>query len=285
LIAPKRWVAQHNERARAGILNALRHWRIRHGREMKNTIKSLLPKAVWQSLNLTRQRVFNTFAKPSFSQEGEDMILDPFLKHTKTGFYVDVGAHHPFRFSNTYRLYQRGWSGLNIDANPEGIAKFRLARPRDINIQAAVSSKRQNLTYYVFNDPALNTFKKDLALERIDGAYSILREETIETVPLCQLVAQYIPPNTKIDLLTVDVEGLDYEVLQSNDWSRFSPEFILAECLKSTSLEQAASDPVTQLLLSHDYSMVAKTMNTVLFRLTRPDPSESVNDSMGSSTR
>ena len=158
------------------------------------------------------------------------MILDRFLEYRDSGFYVDVGAHHPKRFSNTYRLYRRGWMGINIDANPGSMQMFKRVRPRDINVEAGVSSTRQELTYYVFNEPALNTFKKDLALERAGGIYSIIKEVKIVTAPLGELLDQYLPAKTEIDLLTIDVEGLDYEVLRSNDWSRYSPEFILVEC-------------------------------------------------------
>ncbi len=195
------------------------------------------------------------------------MLLERYLGHRHSGFYVDVGAHHPKRFSNTYRLYRRGWRGLNIDANPGSMRAFQRIRPRDINIEAAVSSTRQELTYYVFNEPALNTFKKDLALERVGGSYSIIKEINIMTARLGDLLDQHVPLDTRIDLLTVDVEGLDCDVLQSNDWSRYSPDFILVECLGFSTLDQASSDPVVRLLMEHHYSMVAKTMNTVLFKL------------------
>jgi FkbM family methyltransferase len=194
------------------------------------------------------------------------MILDRFFANIPSGFYVDVGAHHPKRFSNTYRLYRRGWRGVNIDANPGSMEAFRCVRPRDINVEAAVSSSCQELTYYVFNEPALNTFKKELALSRLGGIYAIIDEVTIEALPLWQLLDRHVPPNTRIDLLTVDVEGLDYEVLYSNDWTRYCPEFVLAECLDSSTLNHAISDPVVRLLSEHHYSIVAKTMNTVFFR-------------------
>jgi FkbM family methyltransferase len=236
---------------------------------MKKWIKKLLPKSVWRQLSQVRERWFVIYAKGSYSQEGEDMLLDRFLVHRHSGFYVDVGAHHPKRLSNTYRLYRRGWMGLNIDANPGSMALFRKIRPRDINIEAAVSFTRQELTYYIFNEPALNTFSKDLALERVSEIYSIIEEVKILTVPLWQLLDQHIPAGTVIDMLTVDVEGLDYDVLRSNDWGRYSPEFILVECLGALTLEQASSDPVAQLLFGQQYSIVAKTMNTVLFRLTQ----------------
>ncbi len=72
-----------------------------------------------------------------------------------TGFYVDVGAHHPLRFSNTYKFYKRGWHGINIDAMPGSMDLFNRLRHRDINLERAVSDSKQILTYYAFNEPAL----------------------------------------------------------------------------------------------------------------------------------
>jgi FkbM family methyltransferase len=242
---------------------------------MKQWIKPLIPKPAWRYLGHLRERWFDIYAKKSYSQEGEDMLLDRFLEDRPTGFYIDVGAHHPRRFSNTYRLYCRGWRGLNIDANPGSMKLFQRIRPRDINIEAAVSATPQELTYYIFNEPALNTFSKNLAEARASEIYSIVREIPVRTSPLWQLFDQHVPADTRIDLLTVDVEGLDYDVLQSNDWTRYSPEFILVECLDAAMLEQASSDPVAQFLFGKHYAIVAKTMNTVLFSLRRPDSGNS----------
>jgi hypothetical protein len=85
------------------------------------------------------------------------------------------------------------------------------------------------------------------------------------------LLDEYLPAGTGIDLLTVDVEGLDYEVLHSNDWARFTPDFVLVECLGAASLAEICCDPVARLLFDQRYAVVAKTMNTVLFRR-QPDP-------------
>src|ERR1019366_1869941 len=103
---------------------------------------------------------------------------------------------------------------------------FRQVRPRDLNIEAAVSFSPQELTYYRFNEPALNTFSKTLAIERVSENHSIIEEATIRTAPLWQLLDQYVPAGTHIDLMTVDVEGFDYDVLRSNDWCRYCPDYI-----------------------------------------------------------
>lgn len=234
---------------------------------MKDWVSALLPKVVLQFLRQIRERWFDVYAKRSYSQEGEDMLLDRFLEDRPVGFYVDVGAHHPKRFSNTYRLYCQGWRGLNINANPGSMTLFQKLRPRDINIEAGVSSAPQELTYYAFNEPALNTFSKTLAKERVSETHSIVNETSVRTEPLWRLLDEHLPAGTKIDLMTIDVEGLDYDVLQSNDWSRYSPDFILVECLGAASLEQASSDPVAEFLRSRRYAVVAKTMNTLLFGL------------------
>jgi FkbM family methyltransferase len=238
---------------------------------MKERIKALLPNRIWRYARRIRERWFDVYARKSYSAEGEDLLIDRFLEDRPLGFYVDVGAHHPKRFSNTYRLYCKGWSGLNIDANPGSMTLFRQVRPRDLNIEAAVSSAARELTYYRFNEPALNTFSKSLAKERVNEICSIIEQISIRTVPLWQLLDRHLPAGTSIDLMTVDVEGLDYEVLRSNDWGRYSPRYILVECAGSETLDQVNSDPVAKFLFGHGYSIVAKTRNTVLFSLRRAE--------------
>jgi len=172
----------------------------------------------------------------SFSQEGEDMILRSMFS-TKPrgyhGFYVDVGAHDPERFSNTLCLYLAGWRGINIDARPGGMTAFRRRRPRDINLELAIGASRSTLTYYCFNDPALNGFRADIA-KAIDeaGRFRLTSQVQLETVPLSDVLDEYLPEGQAIDLLTVDVEGMDYEVLSSNDWARYRPDVVLSKQLE-----------------------------------------------------
>ena len=99
----------------------------------------------------------------SFSQEGEDMILNRIYEHKKDGFFVDIGAHHPMRFSNTYLFYNKGWRGINVDAAPGSMIDFKKHRPRDINLEIPVSDKSDELEYFMFNDGALNTLDKERA--------------------------------------------------------------------------------------------------------------------------
>lgn len=207
-----------------------------------------------------------SYNNPSYSQEGEDRILARYFGGKEGGFYVDIGAHHPHRFSNTYLFYLQGWRGLNIDAMPGSMKEFEKWRPEDINIEAAVSSKKQTLVYHIFNEPALNTFSKEEALKK-DGLrnYKITGTVAIETFPLSFLLEKYLQANQPIDFMSIDVEGLDFDVLQSNDWERFKPGMILIESLNS-SLELILQSPVFRFLKEKGYTLVAKSYNTLFFK-------------------
>jgi hypothetical protein len=103
--------------------------------------------------------------KISFSQTGEDMVIDAFTGGKKRGFYVDVGAHHPIRYSNTLHFYLKSWKGINIDPIPGIMDEFNRFRPKDINLEIAIGESGY-CEYYIFQDNAFNTLDK-LAAEKI----------------------------------------------------------------------------------------------------------------------
>jgi FkbM family methyltransferase len=199
-----------------------------------------------------------------YAQDGEDLILDRLLEGQQSGFYVDVGAHHPLRFSNTYLFYLRGWRGINIDAEPGSMRLFRKHRSRDINVECGVAAKPGKLPYYRFNEPALNTFDEKEAKLKNQPPYRMVERVELAVRRLDDLLAEHLPAGQSIDFLTIDVEGKDREVLESNDWDRFRPRFILAETLR-TDMLHLADCPVVQFLTSRGYTPVAKAYNTTFF--------------------
>lgn len=200
----------------------------------------------------------------SFSQEGEDRLLARFFEGSAPGFYIDVGAHHPFIFSNTQIFYDSGWRGINIDALPGSMHSFARYRPRDVNLEIAIGQTRSVSKFYVFNVPALNTFDEELARSRDHAPFRIERVIEIPLLPLADVLGEHLPAGTDIDFLSVDVEGWDLEVLKSNDWTRFRPKVVLAELFGST-IDEASSDPLFVYLASVGYEPLAKTINTWLF--------------------
>ena len=133
---------------------------------LKQFARAALP--VWVA-EVARRLVerLDPFVNLAYSQDGEDMVLRRLFEWQAHGFYVDIGAHHPFRFSNTCFFHRKGWRGINVDPNPDAIAAFRSVRPSDINLCVGVSDAPGELTFHFFNEPALNTFDADLAEERV----------------------------------------------------------------------------------------------------------------------
>jgi len=215
----------------------------------------------------TYNSVMHGFAVKSYSQEGEDMILRRIFDKVKTGFYVDVGAYHPKKYSNTYYFYKLGWSGINIDAMPGSMKKFNSIRAKDINLEIPIASKKQKLTYYAFNEPALNSFSKELSYERNgkDG-YRIIFEKEIETFTLSEVLDKHLPKNIKeINFFSIDVESLDFDVLQSNNWEKYRPLIVLIEDLKFN-INKLDTSNIYNYLKERGYDFFAKTVNTHFFK-------------------
>jgi FkbM family methyltransferase len=206
--------------------------------------------------------------QPSYSQEGEDRILARIFGRQRDGFYVDVGSHHPFRFSNTYLFYRRGWRGINIDAMPGSMTAFNRHRRRDINLELGIGNNPGHLVFFIFREPVFNTFDSALARKRVSQGIPPLGERVVEVRPLRDVLSRYLDRGQRIDFMSVDVEGLDLSVLESNDWSRFRPRFVVAESLEAGA-HPIAEDDVGRFLRSVGYAYFGKTVNSTFYRDSR----------------
>lgn len=212
------------------------------------------------------------FQRKAYSQDGEDIVLMSFYETRKNhkGFYVDVGAHHPYRFSNTAIFYNEGWRGINIEPTPNLFTNFVKHRKRDINLNVGIANRQDKLFFYEFNEPAINTFNSDYA-QRIqnEGNYKLVGQHEIRVAPLREILQQHLPPNQQIDFFTIDVEGLDLEVLQSNDWNLYKPTYILVEKFIPTT--GSDTDEITAFLTELGYTPIARTKRTLIFGLNEPN--------------
>ncbi len=194
---------------------------------------------------------------PSFSSAGEDMILRHILGSDKmSGFYVDVGAFHPILFSNTYFFYLNGWRGINVEARPRSKELFDKMRPRDFNLEVGVSRERGSLTYYfIAEDSPMNSFSPDF-LRQIKMLEHVHSEIPVPTLPLAEILDRHLPPGQAIDFMSVDVEGHDFEVLESNDWKRFRPRIVVVE---DEGLDPRESQ-IVKMMNEHDYELCAQNV-------------------------
>ncbi len=205
------------------------------------------------ALSLISQ-VANGHSYLSFSQFGEDRLIDVFFHGMSTpGFYVDVGAHHPERFSNTHLLHHRGWRGINIDGDPSNIELFKNARPNDINLSAFVSDQRKTVTFNRFSDTAVNTISAKTAAH-YEKFWTIISRTSVETCTLAEVLENYLPQGQEIDFLSVDVEGVDLEVLSGNDWNKFRPRLVIVEA-EGLDLARAAENDVVGFMISKNYRL------------------------------
>jgi FkbM family methyltransferase len=198
------------------------------------------------------QKLLDPHQLPSYSQTGEDRVIDALLSHKKDGFYVDVGCHYPIAYSNTFELYARGWRGINIDANPEMIDKCKSVRPRDINICAAVSDKSVDAVFTEFDEPGVSSLSEEHVGKHRDHN-RVVRQRVVNTVTLDEVLKSNDAPNV-FDLLSVDVEGHDYEVIASLDLDTYRPHLIIIE-MHGFNVE-SPSGKVYQYLISRGYRMV-----------------------------
>ncbi len=165
----------------------------------------------------------------SYSQYREDLVIDALFKHKPDGFYVDIGANDPDILSNTKLFYMRGWRGINVEPEPNLHAKLCSQRTRDVNIKAGVGPKPGLMTFYRMSADTLSSFNKQAALQagKLYGG-TLIAEEQTQVVALRDLLTEHLN-GRKIDFMSVDAEGYDLAVLESNDWLRFRPSVIIVE--------------------------------------------------------
>jgi FkbM family methyltransferase len=207
--------------------------------------------------------------KKSYSQCGEDLIVDFVLSgcmNLPRITYLDIGAHHPVSLSNTYLFYQNGSQGVCVEPDPQLFAEIKRVRPRDIclNAGAGVALKTE-AEFYRMTTPTLNTFSKEEA-ERYQ-AFGNQRIEEVLRIPL-------LPVNTIIEenftsppnFVSLDVEGLDFDILRAFDFSRFRPQVFCVETLTYTEnkTEEKLSN-IIELMTSNNYFTYADTYINTIF--------------------
>lgn len=198
-----------------------------------------------------------------FSKSGEDAILFNIFYNklaSKTrGFYIDVGAHHHNFQSNTFLFYKNGWSGINIDADPDSIKNLRKFRKKDKNLNFGVGVKSGCMPFFVLKNgyKTMNSFSLD-NLKKLGIADKIEKTIDIQVKPLSSLLEEYLQGKKEIDFMDVDVEGMDEEVLKSNDWNRFRPRIVLVES-DSRNIPDILKSNIYLFMKSVEYELIAKT--------------------------
>tara|TARA_B100001175_G_scaffold302790_1_gene297166 strand:+ start:809 stop:1504 length:696 start_codon:yes stop_codon:yes gene_type:complete len=200
-----------------------------------------------------RLKIFkNSFKNFHLGEFGEDIFIRRFFKDFKEGIYVDVGCYHPIKGSLTHYLYKNGWKGLNIDLSQISIDLFKISRPKDINIRAAISNF-DGETYYFENGPinqqnSLNGKNENKIKIQAYKLNTLLEKFNIE----------------KLDFLNIDAEGHDFNVISDFNFSKYKPKLISIEH-NSYDFEELLNSNIHDLLIKNKYFLASKYGVTCIY--------------------
>lgn len=203
----------------------------------------------------------------SWAQAGEDLALVSALGQIPPGRYLDIGAHHPSRFSVTRVLYQRGWSGVNVDANKDLLTRFEQDRPLDLNLNYCVGDLAE-YQIAIFEEPAISTVSKEWQEKFLNQRQAIREFRAVKGITLERLVTENFHVGELI-FLNIDIEGADLDALLSLNLPSLNkdlwPLWVMVET--APPIEHALSTPSVAYLVSHGYSPFLVLPNATLLKL------------------
>ncbi|CAG2127498.1 FkbM family methyltransferase [Cupriavidus plantarum] len=205
----------------------------------------------------------------SFAQAGEDMIVDFVFRAIGVDkpTYLDIGAHHPTHLSNTQFFYATGSRGVNVEPDPDLFAAFPAQRPEDTNLNIGIGDGGgASLPFHVMSTRTLNTFSSEEAKRYAEtGLHRIERVIDVPVVNINDVIARHFGGKAP-DFLSVDVEGLDVEIVKSLDLSRYRPVVMCVETLTfSETREEVKLSEVGEYLAGHGYFPYADTYINTIF--------------------
>lgn len=196
------------------------------------------------------------------SQLGEDIGLMHWfgcngLLDGYDGFYLDIGAYHPFAGNNTKWAYELGWRGMNIDPSEQSIKLFNIFRPDDININCGISDQSGELRYHIFKGKeGQNSFADDA-----EG--SATSTKMVKVYNVNDILEKHHVKN--IDFVDIDAEGFDEKIVQAFDWKKYNPKCVLIELLGQGSVEDVIQTSIHTKMKEEGYILKSFYSVTALY--------------------
>jgi len=207
--------------------------------------------------------------KKSYSQCGEDLLIQYIfnLRGILKPSYIDIGANDPFFLSNTALFYEIGCRGINIEANPTLAERFKIHRPQDINLNIGIDSNPGELDFYIMQDNTLSTFSKEECDSMVAQGKLLSEIKKIRLTTIDAILEKHFN-NQFPDFMSIDVEGMDFEILQSIDYLKSSPKIICVEAAEYSPIGAGARrNELIDFLISKNYYEYANTnLNAIMVR-------------------
>ncbi len=202
----------------------------------------------------------------AYSHWGVDLIITKLLNSKNKGIYIDVGCHHPFLNNHSYLLYKSGWEGINIDIDYNSIDMFNFFRKSDVNIQTAVTNHKGEVDLYFYhNRAAKNTISKEFGSNAKE-------KKKINSDTLNNIIENSKFKNSKIDFVSIDVEGNEMNVLNGFNLKKYKPKLILLEFnipnkkeFYEKDINEITNSEVYKFLIKNDYKLINWNHDDLLF--------------------
>ena len=230
-------------------------------------LKKLLPalrdsEFGWPRITGYLRRRAGIYYRKSWSQCGEDLILRLLfdLLQIARPSYIDIGAHHPWYFNNTYLFYRQGARGVNVEPDTSLHAGLRRGRTRDVNLNVGIGPREAELDLYVMSNPTLNTFSASQARKHVEQhGLRIVDTRRIRVETFAQVVDTHMGRTP--DLVSLDVEGLELDILRSIDFSKYRPHVFCIETLSYAGCDGSGvkNSEIHALMLESGYLLHADT--------------------------
>ena len=223
-------------------------------------------------MQFLKEAYYKKYSKRSYSFNSVDLVIDYLFKDIRNGIYVDVGCNHPIKYNNTYILHKRGWSGINIDLDDSSIKLFKKYRKNDCNIAALVSNDEEIKKTYIYHDRStINTVEKTLVDLKENKPKKIIEKKSIT---LNKIIENSPFNNKKINLLTIDVEGHEFPVLENFDFSKYRIDVVVVELLDKKikkmeiwkqSIDMILNSNICNLLIKKGFRLVNLIHSDLIF--------------------
>ncbi len=206
-----------------------------------------------------------------YAEDMEDLLVDRIFADKSGDYsgitYIDIGVCGPIEGDNTYYFYRRGARGILVEADSQLINQIKRARPGDTVINKAVYKYGgQEVTFFrcpkalalsSLREEHIEAWKDELQVDKEKDQEKI----TVNTVSINELFEML---GKQCDILSIDIEGYDYEALKSLDYSKWRPKVIIVEMLDSLG-DRETNEKIMELLTGKGYSLYVKTRPNGIF--------------------
>ena len=192
------------------------------------------------------------------SQFGEDNYMLSLFENNFKGKFLDIGCYHPTRHNNTFLMYKKGWTGINIDLNPLTIELFNFMRPKDININVGISDSETEKTLYFIDELNTQNTLDENQLNFLKNHHNIKDEEIIQkkikTKSINKILNEYKFHN--IDFMNLDIEGHELKVLETIDFSKIKIKYLCVEMIEHNEASIENNRKIKDLLNRNSFILI-----------------------------